>query len=82
MSSNQGWALGWVDQPRDFRPNQNPRRWTQNPGIWKKSTQNPNDFEISTQNPALTQRFGFWLGFIGSGRKTQPKPYFIDLSRT
>ena len=49
---NQGSALGWVAQPRNFRPNPNPECWTQNPDILKNWTQNPDDFEISTQNPA------------------------------
>ena len=48
----QGLALGWVAQPRDFRPDPNPECWTQNPDILKNWTQNPDDFEISAQNPA------------------------------
>ena len=74
-SLNQGWALGWVAQPRDFRPNPNPECWTQNPDIFKNWTQNPTDFEISTQNPAQTQNFGFGLGFyrFGSNNPAQTK---------
>ena len=42
----------------------------------KKWTQNPDHFEISTQKHVQTQNFGFELGFVRLGRKSQPNQIF------